>query len=165
MPLPRSGEGTDAPRKTAAVPHLPEPIDPFEADDAADAWPREVDGDAAALFGRPFTLTVDPAADGVVVAHLAGDIDFTVAPPLRRSVLEHIDDRVVLLIADLQDVTLLSAAGIDALQDLHELSAAKEVAMRVVARSRAVLRPLHLTGAHRRLALYATVDDALQRRA
>ena len=97
------------------------------------------------------------------MAHLAGDIDFTVAPPLRRSVLEHVDERVVLLVADLLEVSLLSAAGIDALLDLHEISAAQEVAMRVVARTRAVLRPLHLTGAHRRLALYATVDDALQR--
>ena len=118
-----------------------------------------------ACTGGPSRVTVDPAADGVLVAHLAGDIDFTVAPPLRRSVLEHVDERVVLLVADLLEVTLLSAAGIDALLDLHEISAAQEVAMRVVARTRAVLRPLHLTGAHRRLALYASVDDALQRRA
>jgi anti-sigma B factor antagonist len=138
--------------ESEAVPHIPEAYEPGDADDVA-------------LFGRPFTVTVDPATDGVVVAHLAGDIDFTVAPPLRRSVLEHVDERVVLLVADLLEVSLLSAAGIDALLDLHEISAAHEVAMRVVARTRAVLRPLHLTGAHRRLSLYASVDDALQRRA
>lgn len=98
---------------------------------------------------------------GTLVAQLAGELDYVGAPSLRRVLAEHLD-RCAILVVDLTAVRLLSAAGIEMLVDVDELGRSYGAEVRVVADSRAVLRPIRLTGVDAQLRLYPSVAQALQ---
>jgi anti-sigma B factor antagonist len=108
----------------------------------------------------PFAVDVQPHAPGVLVARVQGDLDYLVAPTLRRRLLERLGASVPVLVVDLSLVTLLSAAAIQVLLTLHEMAPEHGVEVRLVAANRAVLRPLQLTGVDAHLPLHATIDDA-----
>lgn len=94
------------------------------------------------------------------VTRVRGDIDYLVAPVLRRHLLEHIASARSVLVVDLSGVTLLSAAAIQALATVCSVAPEQGVEVRLVAASRVVLRPLQLTGMDEHLPLYPTIDAA-----
>ena len=91
------------------------------------------------------TVTVS-TSDTVVRVTAAGEIDSTSAPVLR----EHID--IVLesgaeeFVVDLVQVSFLDSAGLCVLAAAHRRAGERGVRMRVLASSRAVIRPLQITG-------------------
>lgn len=108
----------------------------------------------------PFAVDVRAHGPGVLVAHVRGDLDYLVTPALRRHLLERLAAGFPLLVVDLTAVTLLSAAAIQVLLTVHELAREHGVEVRLVAATRAVLRPLQLTGVDAQLPLHVTVDEA-----
>lgn len=108
----------------------------------------------------PFGVEVRPHDTGALVARVRGDLDYLVAPALRRHLLERLEATVPLLVVDLTAVTLLSAAAIQVLLTVHDMAPAHGAEVRVVADNRAVLRPLQLTGVDAQLRLHASVDEA-----
>ncbi|HET6878458.1 MAG TPA: STAS domain-containing protein [Jatrophihabitans sp.] len=133
------------------MPHLSddaEPTDPPDADCAAPLYRLDV---------------VPVRGSSARVARIAGDLDYSVTPALRRRLLDELAG-VEVFVVDLTAVSLLSAAAMEMLIDLHTLCAGHHVQLRIVAATRAVLRPLGLTGLDRRLPLYPSRDAALDQR-
>lgn len=108
----------------------------------------------------PYRLDTEPVADGVVVARVAGDLDYLGTPMLRRRLLDQVEAQLSVLVLDLAEVTLLSAAAMEMLLAVDVLATAHGCEVRVVANTRAVRRPLTLTGLVERLRVFESVAAA-----
>jgi anti-sigma B factor antagonist len=104
------------------------------------------------------TVSVSHATDAIVLT-VAGEIDMTTAPALERAVREALAERPGTLVIDLTSAQFFSSAGIAVLVLAHRHT--EEVALRVVATDRVVLRPLELTGLANDLAIRPSVEAAL----
>ncbi|MGI8677728.1 MAG: STAS domain-containing protein [Jatrophihabitans sp.] len=109
-----------------------------------------------------YRLELRPAGAGLLIARLGGDLDYMVTPRVRRGLIEPIDDALTVLVVDLTQVTLLSAAAMEMLLELDQLAAARGCEVRIVAVTRTVLRPLSLLGLDRSLRLRSSVPQAIQ---
>jgi anti-sigma B factor antagonist len=89
----------------------------------------------------------------------AGEVDSTSAPVLREQLDTLLDGDVGELIVDLGQVTFLDSAGLCVLAAAHRRAVRQDVTMRVLASSRAVVRPLQITGLWELLRV-ERVDDA-----
>jgi anti-sigma B factor antagonist len=83
-------------------------------------------------------------SDAVVTA--AGEIDSTSAPVLRERLESLLEGELTELTVDLTAVTFLDSAGLCVLAAAHRRAAGQDIGMRVLASSRAVIRPLQITG-------------------
>jgi anti-sigma B factor antagonist len=86
-------------------------------------------------------------ADGSVCLAARGEIDSSSAPQFRQ-VLEELMNEPELseIVVDLSGVTFLDSAGLCVLAAAHRRLKGRDVRLRVVASSRAVIRPLQITG-------------------
>jgi anti-sigma B factor antagonist len=75
-----------------------------------------------------------------------GEIDSTSAPVLRQQLDALLEGDVRELTVDLGRVTFLDSAGLCVLAATHRRALQQDVRMRVLASSRAVIRPLQITG-------------------
>jgi anti-sigma B factor antagonist len=92
-------------------------------------------------------VSVDVSGSGpAVTVSAAGEVDSTSAPLLRQQLETLLDGDVRELVVDLCQVTFLDSAGLCVLAAAHRRSARQDVTMRVLASSRAVIRPLQITG-------------------
>ena len=91
-------------------------------------------------------------ATGVLLT-VSGEVDSSTAPRLREVVDAAFADRVPALTVDLDGVTFLDSAGLCVLAGAHRRAAEGDVLLRVVASSRAVIRPLQITGLYDLLAV------------
>jgi anti-sigma B factor antagonist len=91
------------------------------------------------------TIDVSTAGPATVVA-AAGEIDSTTAPVLRQHLDSLLDGDVRELTVDLGRVSFLDSAGLCVLATAHRRAVRQDVRMRVLASSRAVVRPLQITG-------------------
>jgi anti-sigma B factor antagonist len=92
-------------------------------------------------------VTIDvSSADGLVRVTAAGEIDSTSAPVLRDRIEAVLDGDAQTLVVDLVGVTFLDSAGLCVLASAHRRATRQNVDMQVVASSRAVIRPLQITG-------------------
>jgi anti-sigma B factor antagonist len=91
------------------------------------------------------TIDVSTAGPATVVS-AAGEIDSTTAPVLRQHLDSLLDGDVRELTVDLGRVSFLDSAGLCVLATAHRRAVRQDVRMRVLASSRAVVRPLQITG-------------------
>ena len=91
------------------------------------------------------SVTVSGIAPDVCVT-AAGEVDSTSAPVLREHLETILDGDVQRLTIDLGQVTFLDSAGLCVLAAAHRRAVRQDVTMRVLASSRAVIRPLQITG-------------------
>jgi anti-sigma B factor antagonist len=91
------------------------------------------------------TIDVSTAGPATVVT-AAGEIDSTTAPVLRQHLDSLLDGDVRELTVDLGGVSFLDSAGLCVLATAHRRAVRQDVRMRVLASSRAVVRPLQITG-------------------
>jgi anti-sigma B factor antagonist len=85
-------------------------------------------------------------ADSSATVRVVGEIDSTTAPLLNQHLVGLLDADVRELTVDLGGVTFLDSAGLCVLATAHRRTVRQDVRMRVLARSRAVVRPLQITG-------------------
>ena len=112
-------------------------------------------------FDDPGALEVSTRRAGSCeVLTVAGEIDLSVAGPLRDKITQCLDTRPTVLVIDLSAVTFLSSPGLSALVDAQR-AGAPDTTVRIVAAGRAVLRPMQITGLDRVLPGYPTLDAAL----
>ncbi|MET0765223.1 MAG: STAS domain-containing protein [Blastococcus sp.] len=92
-------------------------------------------------------LTVEVSGD-TSHAHVivTGEIDSSSAPTLRQHLDALLDGDVRAVTVDLTAVTFLDSAGLCVLAGAHRRSAGQDVRLHVLASSRAVVRPLQITG-------------------
>ena len=76
----------------------------------------------------------------------AGEIDSTSAPVLRRRLETLLEGDLEEFVVDLVQVTFLDSAGLCVLAAAHRTAAGRGIRMQVLAASRAVIRPLQITG-------------------
>ncbi len=98
------------------------------------------------------SIDVTGSAAGVLLT-VSGEVDSSSAPRLREVVDAAFADRVPALTVDLDGVTFLDSAGLCVLAGAHRRAAEGGVLLRVVASSRAVIRPLQITGLYDLLAV------------
>jgi anti-sigma B factor antagonist len=99
-------------------------------------------GDLAATVSRP--------VPGVLALTVAGEVDTLTAPLLEAGVCELLDEagaEPTVLVIDLTDVTFLASSGLAVLIRGANRLAERGAQLRLVAATRAVTRPLELTGA------------------
>ena len=95
--------------------------------------------------GELVTVHVSVAGSSVVLT-AAGEIDSTTAPLVRQQLDAALDGDVRELTVDLVQVTFLDSAGLCVLANAHRRAVRQDARMRVLASSRAVVRPLQITG-------------------
>lgn len=103
----------------------------------------------ASRLDPPITdlVSVEVSGSGPAVCVAAvGEIDSTSAPVLRQHLESLLDGGVREVTVDLGRVTFLDSAGLCVLAAAHRRAARQDVTMRVLASSRAVIRPLQITG-------------------
>ncbi len=91
------------------------------------------------------TIEVVESGSSVCVG-AAGEIDSTSAPVLRQHLDTLLERDITELTVDLGRVTFLDSAGLCVLAATHRRAVKQGVTMRVLASSRAVIRPLQITG-------------------
>jgi anti-sigma B factor antagonist len=91
------------------------------------------------------TFDVSVAGPSATV-RAAGEIDSTTAPLLNQRLDALLDTDVRELTVDLGRVTFLDSAGLCVLATTHRRAGRQDVRLRVLATSRAVVRPLQITG-------------------
>lgn len=91
------------------------------------------------------TVTVS-TSDTVVRVTAAGEIDSTSAPVLREHLDIVLDSGAPEFVVDLVQVSFLDSAGLCVLAAAHRRAGECGTRMRVLASSRAVIRPLQITG-------------------
>jgi len=103
----------------------------------------------ASSLDPPITdlVAVEVSGSGPVVCVTAvGEIDSTSSPVLRQQLDSLLDGDVREITVDLGQVTFLDSAGLCVLAAAHRRAVRQDVALRVLASSRAVIRPLQITG-------------------
>lgn len=108
-----------------------------------------------------YGLVVESACADTVVAAVSGELDYGWVPSLRRKLFDLVDANLRVLVVDLCEVRLLSAAAMEMLLALDVLAAAAGCQVRIAAAGRPVRRPLTLTGLADRLRLYESRAAAL----
>ena len=77
---------------------------------------------------------------------VTGEVDSTTAPHVQNRLERLLDAGARELTVDLTAVTFLDSAGLCALASMHRRAAADDVRVRVLAATRAVIRPMQITG-------------------
>ena len=92
-------------------------------------------------------VSIDVQDSGpAVLVTASGEIDSTSSPVLRHRLDEVLDGEVQAVTIDLGGVTFLDSAGLCVLASAHRRAVHQGVRLRVLASSRAVIRPLEITG-------------------
>ncbi len=104
----------------------------------------------AASFADPSAtdlVRIDVVAHGSAVQlTAAGEIDSSSAPALERRIEAALAGELERLTIDLRDVSFLDSAGLCVLAAAHRRTGEQQIELRVLASSRAVIRPLQITG-------------------
>ena len=92
-------------------------------------------------------LTIDVSGDSATARlTVSGEVDSSSAPKLRTRLDEILDGGATELTIDLTAVSFLDSAGLCVLAGAHRRAVRDGVRLRVLASSRAVIRPMQITG-------------------
>jgi anti-sigma B factor antagonist len=128
---------------------------------------EDLSEDVKAASGAP-RLRVNRTVQGdTVLVEAGGEIDLVTAPMLEHQ-LVHAEATTVPpapVIVDLTRVAFLGARALGVLVHHHHRCRSVGSTLRIVARQRAVLRPIHISGLDTTLCVFPNTHDALCRRA
>lgn len=99
-------------------------------------------------------------ADTAVVLHVRGEVDLSTAGELEEAVATALAAGPSALVVDLTEVSFLDSAGLGVLAHGH-IKGSERTSFRVVVASQVIEKPLRLTGLDKLLAVYSSVDGAL----
>jgi anti-sigma B factor antagonist len=118
----------------------------------------DVSNDTAdAPFDDVITLSTKAGADGAVTVTVVGEVDTFTAPVLRSSLDSQLEQSPRELVIDLSGVQFLGSAGLAVLVETQKAARSRDVALRLIATTRAVTRPLEVTGL---IDLFTIADSA-----
>ena len=103
------------------------------------------------------TLSTSTDDDGTVTVTVVGEVDTFTAPVLRASLDTQLEQQPTALVIDLCGVQFLGSAGLAVLVETQKAARAKEVGLKLIASTRAVTRPLEVTGL---IDLFTIVDGS-----
>ncbi len=122
-------------------------------------------GPADEQLVRIETRRITHANSEALVVMVAGEIDLHTVHRLRTAVAAGFDQLSdgQMLVIDLTEVTFLSSEGLAALVDVTQTAQLRREPLPVVVdHTRPVIRPIEITGLDDVLALFNTLEDALQ---
>jgi anti-sigma B factor antagonist len=99
-----------------------------------------------APFDDVITLSTSTNEEGVVTVTVVGEVDTFTAPVLRSSLDTQLEQSPRELVIDLSGVQFLGSAGLAVLVETQKAARARDVGLRLIATTRAVTRPLEVTG-------------------
>lgn len=97
----------------------------------------------------------------IAVVHLFGDLDLATVDYVERELDRAVVEDVTALVVDLDGLSFLASTGLALLARWYGRAEKEGFALRVVAASRQVLRPIQLTALDEVLTVDSTVDEAL----
>lgn len=105
---------------------------------------------------------VTHATGEALVIKVTGGIHLSTVDRFRAAVVAGLQDmRDTMLIIDLTDVTFLASHGLQVLIEATQDAQQRHTPLRIVTgHTRAVIRPIEMTGLDEALALFNTIDDA-----
>jgi anti-sigma B factor antagonist len=121
-------------------------------------------GPADEQLVRIETGRVVHAQGQALVVTVTGEIDLFTVDRLRAAVAAGFDELRdgEILVIDLTEVTFLASQGLQALVDVTQAAQRRREPLRIVVdHNRPVIRPIEVTGLDEVLALFDTVEDAL----
>jgi anti-sigma B factor antagonist len=122
-------------------------------------------GPADEQLVRIQTSRIAHANGEALVVTVAGEIDMYTVDRLRTAVAAGFDQLhdAQILVIDLTKVTFLSSEGLQALVEVTQTARRRREPLPIVVdQTRPVIRPIEITGLDAVLALFDTVEDALQ---
>jgi anti-sigma B factor antagonist len=123
----------------------------------AEGQPDVSSDTAEAPFDDVITLSTQAGEDGRVTVTVVGEVDTFTAPVLRSSLDSQLEQSPRELIIDLSGVQFLGSAGLAVLVETQKAARTRDVALRLIATTRAVTRPLEVTGL---IDLFTIADSA-----
>src|SRR5215212_3787076 len=112
----------------------------------AEGQPDESTEGTEAPFDDVITLSTSTGEEGSVTVTVVGEVDTFTAPVLRSSLDTQLEQSPRELVIDLSGVQFLGSAGLAVLVETQKAARAREVELRLIATTRAVTRPLEVTG-------------------
>ena len=109
-----------------------------------------------APFDDVITLSTSTSEEGAVTVTVVGEVDTFTAPVLRSTLDAQLEQQPKELVIDLSGVQFLVSAGLAVLVETQKSARSREVDLRLVATTRAVTRPLEVTGL---IDLFTIVDS------
>jgi anti-sigma B factor antagonist len=107
----------------------------------------DVSGESTeAPFDDVITLSTSTGDDGAVTVTVVGEVDTFTAPVLRSSLDSQLEQSPKELVIDLSGVQFLGSAGLAVLVETQKAARSRDVGLRLIATTRAVTRPLEVTG-------------------
>jgi anti-sigma B factor antagonist len=111
---------------------------------------------------QSLTVTALPSSvQGVLVLRVVGEVDLATVGRLREQLHHHVPSEHRGLVLDCTAVSFLGACGIGLLAEIADRARAEEIALRLVAHSRLVLRALEVTMADQLISRASTVAEAV----
>jgi anti-sigma B factor antagonist len=123
----------------------------------AEGQPNASTENADAPFDDVITLSTSSGDNGTVTVTVVGEVDTFTAPVLRSSLDTQLEQSPKDLIIDLSGVQFLGSAGLAVLVETQKTARAKDVGLTLIATTRAVTRPLEVTGL---IDLFTIADSA-----
>lgn len=121
-----------------------------------------VPGPRPAVDAPPLRTSITMPQPGTALLDVHGEIDTLTAPPLERALLDLLSDPGPdRLVVDLSGVTFLASSGLAVLLRAAHRAAERELRLRLVTSSRAVRRPLQITGSDQLFDMYEDVPTAV----
>jgi anti-sigma B factor antagonist len=114
--------------------------------------------------GLPLDTAIRRPRPGVVLLEVDGEVDTLTAPRMEAGLdaaLGAADAEASAVVVDLSSVTFLASSGLAVLINGARRAAASGGRLHVVAATRAVARPIQVTGVDALVATHADVDSAL----
>jgi anti-sigma B factor antagonist len=112
----------------------------------ARAQPDVSSDTAEAPFDDVITLSTSTGDEGTVTVTVVGEVDTFTAPVLRSSLDTQLEQQPRELVIDLSGVQFLGSAGLAVLVETQKAARSRDVGLRLIATTRAVTRPLEVTG-------------------
>ena len=97
-------------------------------------------------FGDLLSLSTRTGEDGAVTVTATGEVDALTAPTIRVVLDSQLQRRPPELVLDLSGIRFLGSAGLTVLVDAHRAAGDRDVALRLIATTRAVIGALTVTG-------------------
>ncbi len=123
-----------------------------------------IQGSAGSQPGRPagaLGLGVDRPRPDTALLRVSGELDTLTAPELESALAELLDGPDTTLVVDLAEVTFLASSGLAVLIQAAHRAESGDRALHLVVASRAVLRPLEVTGSDQLFTLHPSVEAAI----
>ena len=98
---------------------------------------------------------------GVAVVHIAGVVDMTTVPMVKAELMRAVMGDTTGVVVDLTNVGFLACAGLRMLVETRDMARACQIGLRFAVRSRAVLRPMEITGLLAGFLVHRSVGSAL----